>query len=503
MKNINLSYTNNAIKKEPSDDKLEKSENDTLFLDNLSQLRNLEPPHNNTVIILQGYYNRNDLPFRLEYYWQENLNDKDNEGNIIKSKKSQKGRFFYSLSDTINVAQFGIFPQKKLITGKLNTIAKLAASKKKVLAFNKGTYWIDSSLIPQNDGTGNNLNKKGFIIPSYSRIFTNEKTFFKSIPNNCPNYSVICIHYAHNVKINSLNIIGDLETHQGTAGEWGHGLFIVGSKSIQIKNINVSNCWGDGVIFSGDGESAGSILKGSNENIRIGSLTSYKNRRQGLTISNAKNLIIDNINISDIKGVAPACGIDFEPDYYYDLLENIILKNVTTKNCDNSGIIFSLQELNKSSVPIDVEIIKYNSSGERSFFIGGSREEQISGTIKINSFISESSPVAAIEIRDYFNQPDLLFGNVQISNPNMDKRNDFYGSGILIYKDIDDQNDIIGKSSPKIIFDNLNIKDTRSIPYMQHGIFIQNRISPTEGIKNISVKKTTIKGNRVSASIGL
>ncbi|WP_336830638.1 hypothetical protein [Sphingobacterium multivorum] len=497
---------NQEVKNELSKKTIKKEINtlDTIFVDDISALRNLpSPSNNNTKVVLRNYYKKGDLPFNITYSWDENLNNLDNNGNFIKTKKSQKGRFYYDLSDTVTVAQFGIFPGDKFITTRLNELAKLLASKNKVLSFDKGTYWIQSDQQPPLNKSSNNLNKKGFIIPSNSKIYTHKNTFFQSIPTKSSNYSVICIHYAHNIKINSLNIIGDRGAHLGRTGEWGHGLFVVGSKSIQIENLNTSNCWGDGVVFSGDGELAGSSLKGQNEDIQIGNLTSFKNRRQGLTISNARNLSIDNIDISDISGVAPECGIDFEPDYNYDILENIVLKNVTTKNCANSGIIFSLQALSKASKQIAVTILKYKSFGERSFFIGGALEEYIKGTIKINDFKSYSSPLAAIEIRDYFNQPDLLFGNVQIFNPNGKKREDFYGSGILIYKDIDDQNNIIDKVSPKIVFDNLLIEDNKANRTMQHGIFIQNRISPSENFKNITIKKRRIKGNKLSEYIGL
>lgn len=498
-KQVNIQNLDNSNKKENLirkniNSNIDKPKyNDTIICNNISELRNQEIVNiENKTIILNGYYQKNDLKSIITYYWDKKNNSPDDRGSIIKSNKSLTGRFIHQF-DTINVANFGIFPNDKKITENLNELAVLASKQGKPLQFNSGKYLIQSDLNSENKETPNNLNKKGFLLPSNLKLINDPNTIFKGIPNSASNYSIITLHYSNNVSINSLRIIGDKDEHLGTNGEWGHGLFIVGSRNISIDKISVSDCWGDGLILSGDGELSGGKKGAINKNISINSLSSSNNRRQGLTISNGKNIIFNSIKIDNIKGISPESGIDFEPDYYYDVLQNINLKSVYTKNSANSGIIFSLQALNNKSEPIDIIITDFISYNERSFYIGGSWSEHIKGNISFYNFTSFNSPISAIEIRDYFNQPNLNFKNVKIKNPNQNERSDFYGSAILIYKDIDDSISDQGKIEPKISFGNVIISDSRK--KMKHGLFMKNRTNAEKKFRNVNIRNIQIDGN--------
>ncbi|WP_293932245.1 hypothetical protein [Sphingobacterium sp. UBA6645] len=476
---------------------------DTIVLNTISQLREISKFKLDSALQrgvqhfkILGYYSAGDLPKPIIYTWNETLHDNDNGGNIIRAKNNINGVFHYELESELNVSSFGIFPDRPQITEQLNRAAEIAAKHNISLNFNDGNYLIDASLKSRKKTTPNNLNKKGFSIPSNSQILTSPKTIFKAIPNGDPNYSIISLHYVENVRINSLRIIGERNSHRGKQGEWGYGLFIVGSSNVQIDNVDVESCWGDGVILSGDGDMAGGISGKSNENIFINKIFSSKNRRQGLTISSGKNIKINYINVHSTHGIAPECGIDFEPDYYYDKLENIQIGEVNSKRNANTGIIFALHALNQKSVPVSITINKIISEGERAFFIGGARSENVKGTINVNQIMSKNAPIAGIEIRSYYNQPDLVFDHVTIENPNRTKREDFYGSGILIYRDIDDIEPIHKKISPRIRINNAKVIDHNSSKFMQYGIYINNRNNEKESIKNVEIGNLNVLGHK-------
>ena len=57
-------------------------------------------------------------------------------------------------------------------------------------------------------------------------------------------YVIIDAYYAHNSKIINPVIVGDVETHTGTTGEWGYGIRNFNSSNLVIKSPNISYCWG-------------------------------------------------------------------------------------------------------------------------------------------------------------------------------------------------------------------------------------------------------------------
>lgn len=72
--------------------------------------------------------------------------------------------------------------------------------------------------------------------------------------NNSPKYEVLQLDSCKNVNVKNLNIIGDRDGHDFSSGgthEWGSGLALVGwCDGVVIKNVNCSNCTGDGISLS-------------------------------------------------------------------------------------------------------------------------------------------------------------------------------------------------------------------------------------------------------------
>ena len=100
----------------------------------------------------------------------------------------------------------------------------------------------------------------------------------KALPSAREFYAVLNISNASNVTVKGGRIVGDRDSHLGTSGEWGMGIFVTdGSRDVTLSNITVSNCWGDGV-YLGDGAS---IVR----NITLSGVTCDNNRRQGLSVT--------------------------------------------------------------------------------------------------------------------------------------------------------------------------------------------------------------------------
>ena len=156
------------------------------------------------------------------------------------------------------------------------------------------------------------------------------------IPNDRTHYNIIGIVDKDNILLDGTGeIIGDVKTHTGTTGEWGHGVLISGSRNINVKDLRISYCWGDGLSVS----YAEKILTDKGlvnspysppEIINITNIKSSYNRRLGISIINGDGIILEN-SITEgngtINGTSPKAGLDIEPN------PNQSVNNVIVNGC--------------------------------------------------------------------------------------------------------------------------------------------------------------------------
>jgi len=171
--------------------------------------------------------------------------------------------------------------------------------------------------------------EKSLKIKSNQILTMSKGAILKAIPTKSSNYAILLISNANNVKVSGGQIIGDRFSHLGTKGEWGMGINISdGSDSIELTNVEISNCWGDGVYLGGSSPV---------NNITIKNIISDNNRRQGLSITNATAVTISNSVFKNTNGTAPEAGIDIEPNSNQKT-EDITILNTQCYNNAGSGI---------------------------------------------------------------------------------------------------------------------------------------------------------------------
>lgn len=141
--------------------------------------------------------------------------------------------------------------------------------------------------------------------------------------------AVLRLKNISNTHISGGKIIGERYSHQGNVGEWGMGIQIIeGSHHITVHQVEISDCWGDG-IFIGDSPTVSDVL--------IEGVSCDNNRRQGLSITDAKRIIIKDSVFMNTNGALPEAGIDIEPDSG-QRSENIQIINVDCLNNNGSGL---------------------------------------------------------------------------------------------------------------------------------------------------------------------
>jgi Endopolygalacturonase len=158
----------------------------------------------------------------------------------------------------------------------------------------------------------------------------------KAKPTSSGGYNIILIQNVTNISIVGGSIIGERDAHLGTTGDHGMGIGIYDSSYVTITDISIRNCWGDGIYLGTNTKS------GFNSNIDIERFKCDNNRRIGLTVISAKNLIIKDGVCSNSNDTLPMAGIDLEPNYSTQFLQNILIENLKTINNGGYGLDFWL-----------------------------------------------------------------------------------------------------------------------------------------------------------------
>lgn len=148
-----------------------------------------------------------------------------------------------------------------------------------------------------------------------SNVYWHNSATIIQLSTSCTKYGFVLLQNSQNVIIEGGEFVGDVKTHIGKDGEWGHGIKVAGAKNILLKNIIVREFWGDGIDLIEALDSKGKPTIDC-ENVTISGVKCDANRRQGLSIESGKRIVITDsefINTGKYGRTAPGSGIDIEP----------------------------------------------------------------------------------------------------------------------------------------------------------------------------------------------
>jgi len=175
--------------------------------------------------------------------------------------------------------------------------------------------------------------------------------------NNFDECYVVGLSSIANARIKGGKIYGDRVAHTGETGEWGHGIFIADSENIIIDGTAVYDCWGDGIYVGTYTE------VGYAQSVVIKNFSIDNCRRNGISVISAKQLTIQDGDITNIDGADPQCGIDFEPDYATQFLQGITVKNLNITGCTHLGVLFAYGIFKDTANNSDVTLDNVSTSG--------------------------------------------------------------------------------------------------------------------------------------------
>lgn len=179
-----------------------------------------------------------------------------------------------------------------------------------IQALGKGSYaGMDTVYIPSGRYMINGHEKRGVKPLSNTNIVMDASTVLKAIPNSSDGYEIIQIKRVDNVSVTGGQIIGERHEHNGTVGEYGHGIGIYASANVTISSVTARDCYGDG-IYLGIAMAADRPCS----DIYIRGCQISDNRRNNISIVQADNVTIDRCKLVNAYGKLPQCGICIEPN---------------------------------------------------------------------------------------------------------------------------------------------------------------------------------------------
>jgi hypothetical protein len=129
-----------------------------------------------------------------------------------------------------------------------------------------------------------------------------DRAVLKMIPNAKKGYSVLRLARISEVAVFGGTLEGDRARHKSTAGEWGMGIRIgPDAQRVTVANVTAKEMWGDGFL-----------VKDATD-VALCSVVATRNRRQGLSIIDARQVLVIGSVFQDTRGTRPSTGIDIEP----------------------------------------------------------------------------------------------------------------------------------------------------------------------------------------------
>ena len=137
--------------------------------------------------------------------------------------------------------------------------------------------------------------------------------------------------------------------------EWRHGIQLLGVTNCTIEGLTIRDTGGDGVYVARSKNN--SLLKYS-QGVAIKSVCIDNAYRNGISVISAKDLMIDNSVIVNTGGTSPQAGIDFEPNYSDEILENFTIRNSIFNANAGTGIEFVLGNATTDGVAAATGVIE-------------------------------------------------------------------------------------------------------------------------------------------------
>lgn len=183
-----------------------------------------------------------------------------------------------------------------------------------------GTVFVPRGIYQIQASKAGNTVAGGVVLKSNIRLTFDHGAAFRAIPNASVYSTILSIFECENVHIDGGNLIGERDSHIGTTGEWGHGIFMFQCNGVTLQHTTIRDCWGDGLYLR------------EAEHVTAINCVSDRNRRQGMSIISGERLYFSHCSFTNTNGTAPESGVDLEPNAATETV-----RHVTFDHCKLTG----------------------------------------------------------------------------------------------------------------------------------------------------------------------
>jgi hypothetical protein len=142
-----------------------------------------------------------------------------------------------------------------------------------------------------------------------------------------------------------------------TSGEFRHGVNIFGAHHVLVEGLESTGHGGDGFYIGGPPNNPST-------DVRLKGCLANDNRRQGLSITNARRVQVIDGEFVNTDGTAPEFGIDLEPNYPLDFMDELVFLRPRTGGNLGGGFMIHLNRLDSTSPAVDIILVDYVSEDE-------------------------------------------------------------------------------------------------------------------------------------------
>jgi len=219
------------------------------------------------------------------------------------------------------------------------------------------------------------------------------------------------------------------------SGEWLMCILLRLCVDVKIENLSLVKSGGDGVyVGATDTDTVGYC-----EGISIKNVTFDGHARQGISFISVKNATVENCvfkntgkyNHDSLAENGPWAGIDFEPNHFFQRLENIVVKNCSFSNNRGYGVLFSLQQLrawpptnplSTSQINITLSGLVINGDSIAGIRLHRLLDEEIAGSIAIDNCLIKNTTESAFVVDGWIpGQVTTVIDSCSIINPTEDE----------------------------------------------------------------------------------
>ena len=225
-----------------------------------------------------------------------------------------------------------------------------------------------------------------------------------------------------NIKLSGYGATFIMQKAEYTTGEFRHTLQLENCKGIIIEGLIFKDSGGDGIYLGGENSISPTPYC---ENVLVKDCVMDNNRRQGMSVISAQNLLVTNCLFKNTKGTLPEAGVDLEPYETYQRIVNCNFKKCQFVNNNGHGIDLAFFYMDNTSQPVSVNFeecylsnnhVPANSYEEAEIYASVKCASPVIGSVDFNNCLVENSQWTAFGCRKTSNSVQVNFSNSVFKN---------------------------------------------------------------------------------------